>query len=209
MHASRPHTHLKIDFTPKLSTTCKIWNFVSIFWGVLVMNIFHNFVSIFFLGGGSGEAYVESRITKVSWRSHHTGDICTVQQGKQWIISFSYIKTLTSLTIWGPNKTKKGKWTSIIRLGPSWFTSTLSLFNNNVHVKYRSNLIRAFRVNIKNMRKNKIIFIFFGVKLGPYIKSRGSRGTEMSANADHITVETYVQQGETIWKLVFHIWTKM
>ena len=36
--------------------------------------------------------------------------------------------------------------------------------------------------------------------LGPYIKSRGTRGTKMSANADPITVETYVQQGETIWK---------
>ena len=33
--------------------------------------------------------------------------------------------------------------------------------------------------------------------LGPYIKSRGTRGTKMSANADLITVETYVQQGET------------
>ena len=39
-----------------------------------------------------------------------------------------------------------------------------------------------------------------GVMLGPYIKFRGSRGTEMSANADLITVETYiyVQQEETI-----------
>ena len=27
--------------------------------------------------------------------------------------------------------------------------------------------------------------------LGPYIKSRGTRGTKMSANADLITVETY------------------
>ena len=34
--------------------------------------------------------------------------------------------------------------------------------------------------------------------LGPYIKSRGNRGTEISANADLTTVETYVQQGETI-----------
>ena len=33
--------------------------------------------------------------------------------------------------------------------------------------------------------------------LGPYIKSRGTRGTKMSAKADLITVETYVQ-GETI-----------
>ena len=29
--------------------------------------------------------------------------------------------------------------------------------------------------------------------LGPYIKSRGIRGTEMSANAALITMETYVQ----------------
>ena len=42
--------------------------------------------------------------------------------------------------------------------------------------------------------------------LGPYIKSRGTR--EMSANAALVTMETYVQQGETIWKPVFHIWAK-
>ena len=29
--------------------------------------------------------------------------------------------------------------------------------------------------------------------LGPYIKSRGTEGTKMSANADLITVEAYVQ----------------
>ena len=45
--------------------------------------------------------------------------------------------------------------------------------------------------------------------LGPYIKSRGNRGTEISANADLITVETYVQQAETIWEPVFHIGAKM
>ena len=51
----------------------------------------------------------------------------------------------------------------------------------------------------KKTLKNKLFFIFFGVMLGPYIKSRGTRGTEMSANADLITMETsmYVQ-GETI-----------
>ena len=32
--------------------------------------------------------------------------------------------------------------------------------------------------------------------LGPYIKSRGIRGTEMWANAALITMETYVQQGK-------------
>ena len=46
--------------------------------------------------------------------------------------------------------------------------------------------------------------------LGPYIKSRGTRGTKiMSAKADLITVETYVQQGETIWKTFFNLWAKM
>ena len=45
--------------------------------------------------------------------------------------------------------------------------------------------------------------------LGPYIKSRGTRGTKMSANADLIPVETDVQQGETIWKPVFNLWAKM
>ena len=49
----------------------------------------------------------------------------------------------------------------------------------------------------------------FRVMLGPYIKSRGTRGIKMSANADLITVENYVQQGETIWKTFFHLWAKM
>ena len=34
--------------------------------------------------------------------------------------------------------------------------------------------------------------------LGPYIKSRVTKATKMSENADLITVETYVQQGKTI-----------
>ena len=42
--------------------------------------------------------------------------------------------------------------------------------------------------------------------LGPYIKSRGTRATKMSSNAALIIMETYVQQGETIWKPVFHIY---
>ena len=42
--------------------------------------------------------------------------------------------------------------------------------------------------------------------LGPYIKFKGTRGTEMSSNAALITMETYVQQGEAIRKFaVFHI----
>ena len=45
--------------------------------------------------------------------------------------------------------------------------------------------------------------------LGPYIKSRVIRAIEMSSNVALITMETNVQQGETIWKPVFHIWAKM
>ena len=36
------------------------------------------------------------------------------------------------------------------------------------------------------------------VMLGPYIKSRVTRAIKMSSNAALITMETYVQQGETI-----------
>ena len=38
---------------------------------------------------------------------------------------------------------------------------------------------------------------FFGGSCGPYIKSMGTGGTKMSANAGLITMETYVQ-GKTI-----------
>ena len=56
-----------------------------------------------------------------------------VQQGKQWIIVFYiYVKTLTSLAIWGPEG------------GGGGFNNQTGPINNNVHVKYRSNLIRTF-----------------------------------------------------------------
>ena len=52
-----------------------------------------------------------------------------VQQGKTMDNKFYiYVKTLTSLAIWGPGA-------SIIRLGPSWFTHTLYLIIN-----YMSNI---------------------------------------------------------------------
>ena len=60
-----------------------------------------------------------------------------VQQGKQWIISFSYVKTSTSLAIWGHG----GGFNN--QTGPI-LVHIYPLFNNNVHVKYRSNLIRTF-----------------------------------------------------------------
>ena len=44
---------------------------------------------------------------------------------------------------------------------------------------------------------NKKIIVF-GVMVGTYIKSRGTVGTKMSANADLITLEIYVQQGKQL-----------
>ena len=113
---------------------------------------------------------------------------------------------LTSLAKWGPGGGGGG---FNNQTGPI-LVHRHPPFNNNLHVKNRSKLIRTFWVKIKNMKKKKLIkFFFFGVMLGPYIKSRGTRGTKMSANADLITVETYVQEGETIWKPFFHLWAKM
>ena len=51
------------------------------------------------------------------------------------------MKTITSLAIWGAGG--RGGGASIIRLGPYWFTYTVS-FYINLHVKYGSNLIRTF-----------------------------------------------------------------
>ena len=131
-----------------------------------------------------------------------------VQQGKTMDNKFYiYVKTLTSLAKWGPGGGGGGGFNN--QTGPI-LVHIYPPFNNSLHVKYRSNLIRTFWVKIKNMKKIKLFFFFFfGVMLGPYIKSRGTRGTKMSANADLITVETYVQQGETIWKPFFHLWAKM
>ena len=57
-----------------------------------------------------------------------------IQQGKQWIISFSYVKTLTSLAIWGPGGGGRG---FSNKTGPI-LVHIYPLFNNNLHVKYRS-----------------------------------------------------------------------
>ena len=73
-----------------------------------------------------GEAYVESRGTK---------DICTTRN-KQWIISFSYVKTLTSLAISSGGRFNNQTGPILVHIYP--------LFNNNLHVKYKSNLIRTF-----------------------------------------------------------------
>ena len=55
------------------------------------------------------------------------------------------------------------------------------IYMPNIEAIYDKNLLN-FKIKIKNK--------FFS---GPCIKSRGIRGTEMSANAALITMETYVQ----------------
>ena len=72
IYASRPHKHYKTDFTPKLSSHQHVK------YGSNLMNFFLKFHF-----WGPGEAYVESRGTKASWRPHHTGDICTTRKTRQ------------------------------------------------------------------------------------------------------------------------------
>ena len=55
---------------------------------------------------------------------------------KQWILIVSYVKTLTYLAIWGP----VGGGGVNNQTGPI-LAYIYPLFNNNLHVKYRSNLI--------------------------------------------------------------------
>ena len=50
---------------------------------------------------------------------------------------------------------------------------------------------------------NTIKYLFSSFFGGPYIKSMGTGGTKMSANAGVITLETYVQPGEQKLKTIF------
>ena len=118
------------------------------------MNFFSNFCFHF---GGPGEAYVESRGTKVSWRPQHTGYIRTKK--KQWIISFTYMwKQKRFWAIWGPGGGGGG---FNNQTGPI-LVHIYPLFNNNLHIKFRSNLIRTFWVKIKNMKKKKKKIFYLG-----------------------------------------------
>ena len=63
-----------------------------------------------------------------------------VQQGKRMDNKFYiYVKTLTSLAKWGPG----GGGGFNNQTGPI-LVQVYPPFNNNLHVKYRSNLIRTF-----------------------------------------------------------------
>ena len=70
-----------------------------------------------------------------------------VQQGKTMVTMAGdnkfniYVKILTSLAIWGPRGGGGGCLNN--QTGPI-LVHIYPLFNNNLHVKYRSNLIRTF-----------------------------------------------------------------
>ena len=72
-----------------------------------------------------------------------------VQQRKTMDNKFYiYVKTLTSLAKWGPGG---GGGDFNNQTGPI-LVHIYPPFNNNLHVKYRSNLIRTFWAKIKNMK---------------------------------------------------------
>ena len=69
-----------------------------------------------------------------------------VQQGKTMDNKFYiYVKTLTSLAKWGPGGGGGGGGEASIYSDWAYLGSHIyPPFNNNLHVKYRSNLIRTF-----------------------------------------------------------------
>ena len=76
----------------------------------------------------------------------------------------------------------------------------------NLHVQYGSNLRRTFWVIIKNMKKINTNFIFFGVNLGPFVKSRGSGGTKCQKMQTSSQWRPYVQQGKKIENQFVYFW---
>ena len=104
------------------------------------MKIFSNFC--FHFGGVLGKRTLNPEVLKC----HE--DLITVdtyaQQGKTMDNKFYiYVKTLTSLAKWGPGGGGGGGLQLNNQTGPI-LVHIYPPFNNNLHVKYRSNLIRTF-----------------------------------------------------------------
>ena len=93
---------------------------------------------------------------------------------KQWIISLTYM--WKQIYICGYMGARGG--------GGGWFNNQTGpilvhiypLFNNNLHDKYRSNLIRTFWVTIKIWKFFKNKFNFFRGHVGPLHKIQGYQG---------------------------------
>ena len=75
-------------------------------------------------------------------------------------------------------------------------------FNNNLHVKYRSNLIRTFWVKIKNMKKINLIYFFRG-HVGPLHKIQGYQGHQnVSKRRPHHSGDICTTRGNNL-KTIF------
>ena len=130
-----------------------------------------------------------------------------VQQGKTMDNKFYiYVKTLTSLAKWGPG----GGGGFNIQTGPI-LVHIYPPFNNNLHVKYRSNLIRTFWVKIKNMKKIKLfnLIYFFRGHVGPLHKTQGYQGHQnVSKRRPHHSGDIFTTRGNNLKKKKIHLWAK-
>ena len=77
-------------------------------------------------------------------------------------------------------------------------------FNNNLHVKYRSNLIRTFWVKIQNMKTFKLIELnFFRGHVGPLHKIQGYQGHQnVSKSRPHHSGDICTTRGNNL-KTIF------
>ena len=125
------------------------------------------------------------------------GNVCWIQKCLEDLITLeSYVQlgktmdnkffTSENINIFG----YLGAWGGFNTVTAPIVVHIYPLFNNNCMSNIESNLIRTFWVKIENIIKYKFFVLFSG--LGPYIKSMGTRSTNMSVNSDLITVETYV-----------------
>ena len=107
-----------------------------------------------------------------------------VQQGKTMDNKFYiYVKTLTSLAKWGPGGGGGG---FNIQTGPI-LVHIYPPFNNNLHVKYRSNLIRTF----------------FRGHVGPLHKIQGYQGHQnVSKRRPHHSGDIFTTRGNNL-KTIF------
>ena len=122
---------------------------------------------------------------------------------KQWIISFTYnyVKTLTSLAKWGPGG---GGGEGFNNQNGPILVHIYPPFNNNLHVKYRSNLIRTFWVKIKNMKKK--FFFFFRGHVRPLHKIQGYQGHQnVSKGRPHHSGDIWTTRGNNL-KTIFFIY---
>ena len=125
-----------------------------------------------------------------------------VQQGKTMDNKFYiHVKTLTSLAKWGPGRGGGGGGGGFNILTGPILVHIYPPLNNNLHVKYRSNLIRTVWVKIKNMKKIKLNF--FRGHVGPLHKIQGYQGHQnVSKRRPHHSGDICTTRGNNL-KTIF------